>query len=149
MKHLKIFHHVYHNKLFLFSCRFMQKWLEMSWLMPGQLENIIIVCIMGLRFSQIAIFFLSTVKSHTFMGCNHLFQYPLLLTHPSVVSCTCSCKLITINHVHVCSCAAYGACSFTHYTRVCSTNSSKRYYHWRGGIFINLFVTLKWLCSLV
>ena len=34
----------------------------------------------------------------------------------------------------VCSCAADGACSFTHYTGMCFTNSSKHYYYWRRGL---------------
>ncbi|QHO37384.1 Pyrophosphate--fructose 6-phosphate 1-phosphotransferase subunit beta [Arachis hypogaea] len=30
-------------------------------------------------------------------------------------------------------CAAYGACSFTHYTGMCFTNPPKHYYYWRRG----------------
>lgn len=85
---------------FFFSCRFMQKWLEMSWLMPGQLENIIIVRIIHLRLSQIAsyIFFqyCEIAIDYASMSCNQLFEYPLILSHPSVAKCTGTCTLITI-----------------------------------------------------
>lgn len=32
---------------------------------------------------------------YTSMSCNQLFQYPLILSHPSVVKCIGSCTLIT------------------------------------------------------
>ena len=99
MRHLKTFMFVLIIIFFLFSCRFMQKWLEMSWSMPGQLENIIIVHIIRLRLSQIAsyIFFqyCEIAIDYTSMSCNQLFQYPLILSHPSVVKCIGSCTLIT------------------------------------------------------
>ena len=149
MRHLKTFHVCSHNNLFLFSCRFMQKWLEMSWSMPGQLENIIIVRIIRLRLSQIGsyIFFqyCEIAIDYTSMSCNQLFQYPLILSHPSVAKCIGSCTLITTKSC-LCSCTAYGACCFTHYTRVCSTNSSKYFYHWRRGIFINLLCCFEETC---
>lgn len=61
----------------------MQKWLEMSWLMPGQLENIIIVCIAGLRFLQIlSFFFLYCVVANLYewvvtISANILSHYPI------------------------------------------------------------------------
>lgn len=79
------------------------------------------------------------------MSCNQLFQYPLILSHPSVAKCIGSCMLITTKSC-LCSCTAYGACCFTHYARVCSTNSSKYIYHWRRGTFINLLCCFEETC---
>jgi hypothetical protein len=126
----------------------MQKWLEMSWLMPGQLENIIIACIVSLRFLQIMSVFLYCVVTdlYTCMSCNHLSQYSITLSHLLIVSLFSSFKQNTVNCVHVCSCMAYGACGFTHYTSVCSANSSKHYHHWRRGIFINLLLYFQMTC---
>lgn len=42
-------------------------------------------------------------------------------------------------HLH-CSCKAYGSCCFSHYARVCFANSSKHYYYWRRGNYLNYLI---------
>lgn len=94
------------------------------------------------------LFFLYCVVAnlYTCMSCNHLCQYSITLSHLLIVSLSSSFQQNTYNCVHVCSCSAYGACGFTHYTRVCSANSSKHYHHWRRGIFINLLFYFQMTC---
>lgn len=55
-------------------------------------------------------------------------------------------------NICVCSCAAYGACSFTYYTRMCFANPSKHYNYWWRGTFNFIDITIEYmspkLCSL-